>query len=188
MVKISHFINRNFLSALFFISASISLAQDKRQEEKKPFWSADRIVIGGEVVPGFGTITSIYAAPTVGYKITDKFIAGLGPTYIYYNNHPYNFSFNVYGGEVFARYYITDFLFAHAEYQPLNAAWDRIVYTGIGTLNKDRFWINNVWVGGGLRQTFGSAAAYLMCLFNVNESIYDFPHSPWVRGGLTFGL
>ncbi|HEY6162731.1 MAG TPA: hypothetical protein VI112_15990 [Bacteroidia bacterium] len=186
-MKISQLTNKIFTVALLFC-VTFSSAQDKNKEEKKPFWSADRIVIGGEVVPGFGTITSIYAAPTIGYKITDKFIAGLGPTYIYYNNHPYNFSFNVYGGEIFARYYPLDFLFAHAEYQPLNAAWDRIVYTGIGTLNKDRFWINNFWLGGGLRQTFGSAAAYIMCLINVNESIYDFPHSPWVRGGLTFSL
>src|SRR6185369_4201295 len=80
-----------FLSvSFFFFSGAIALAQDEstpppQQPEpaEESFW--DKIYIGGNFGLEFGTRTIINVSPQIGYRLTDKFVPGIGLTYIYYN-------------------------------------------------------------------------------------------------------
>lgn len=160
------------------------MAQDEPgppHKKKEHGFSADRLVVGGDIGLNFGTITFVNLSPTIGYKITDKYIAGLGPVYIYFRDNINHYNYNIYGGCIYNRYYLFDFLFLHGEYQPLNGPFNPFNF-------EQRIWINNLWVGGGLRQTAGNASLFIMCLFNVNESDLSYPRSPWIRGGIAFGL
>lgn len=155
--------------------------QDKKDTPpKKEFWSKDRIVYGGDMGLLFGSITFINLSPTIGYKVTNRYIPGVGINYLYYRDNRMNFETSIYGGSIFNRFYVMKFLFLHAEYQILNGKFDYYL---------DRFNIHNVWVGAGIsRSILGAASLNLLVLFNLNETEYSFPASPWIRGGIGIGF
>src|SRR5437868_11908620 len=111
-------INRIFV--LMFLLPFIAHAQE---QPKKSF--GDRIYFGGNVGLNFGTnFTEVELSPLMGYKITDRFSVGVGGTYIYFKEKipQYNFSYetSIYGANIFARYFITESIFLHAETGALN--------------------------------------------------------------------
>ncbi len=55
--------------------------EQNKTREKLTF--SQRLVFGGDIGLSFGSITYIKIAPSVGYRITDRLTAGLGPIYIY---------------------------------------------------------------------------------------------------------
>ncbi len=177
-------------AAVFAFSLSLTAAaQDfapppDPKKAKEPFWSWDRLYYGGGFGMGFTQYeTLIDVSPLVGYKITSRFSVGIGAVYNYYQNRYYTprLTWNIYGGTVFSRLLITDFLFAHAEYQPLNGPWK--------FPDKSRFFIHNVWVGGGLRQMMGDRASFnISVLWNINENAYSYPLSPQIRVGINVGM
>ena len=153
-----------------------------KKDVKKPFWSWDRVYGGGGIGLQFGTFTLVNIAPDVGYKITDRYSAGLGIRYMYFADRRYSppLESNVYGGSIFNRFIITSFLFAHAEYEVLNGAWD--------PYSTRRFNLNNMWVGGGLRQVAGHSSFNIMALWNVNQEPYNPFPNPQIRAGVSIGL
>ncbi len=155
----------------------------KPEKEKKPFWSWDKVYGGGGIGLQFGNITLVNVAPDIGYKITERYSAGVGIRYIYLGdrriNPPYEMS--IYGGSFFNRFIITDFLFAHAEYEILNGPW-------YYPYNSKRFNLNNVWVGGGLRQAVGNASLNIMALWNLNDELFNPFPNPQIRIGISIGL
>lgn len=167
------------------ISQDFTLPKEKKKKEKTSFWSWSKVYGGG----GFGfwssnRVTYFNLSPQVGYRITNRYSAGLGLTYIYVNDRSYvpSYSLNIYGGSIFNRYLITHFLFAHAEYEVINGPWD--FYRNL------RFNLYNVWAGGGLRQTAGSSSINIYALWNLNEndySSYYFP-SPQIRISVGVGF
>ena len=173
-----------FFPVAFCLSQDFNPPVPKPEKEKKPFWSWDKVYGGGGVGLWFGgRSTFVNLSPQVGYKITEKYSAGLGITYIYIQDRNYipPISLNIYGGNIFNRYLLTDFLFAHAEYEILNGNWE---------LTDRRFNLSNVWVGGGLRQHAGNSSINILGLWNLNENIYSkayFP-SPQIRIGFSIGL
>jgi hypothetical protein len=160
--------------------------EPKKEKEKKPFWSWDKVYGGGGIGLSFGNrITFINLSPQVGYKITEKYSAGFGITYIYVQDRGFTpaYSLNIFGGNIFNRYLITNFLFAHAEYEIINGPWN-LPYS-----NK-RFNLYNVWLGGGLRQSAGHSSLNIVALWNLNETFYSrmyFP-SPQIRIGINIGI
>ena len=72
-----------------FISNNLFAQDDstttKPPKERKPF--KDRIYFGGNLGLQFGNQTYIDISPLIGYKVTEKFSAGFGVTYIYYKQH-----------------------------------------------------------------------------------------------------
>lgn len=155
------------------------------KQEKKSFWSWDRVYTGGGLGLQFGTVTFINAAPIIGYKITERYSAGIGLEYIYFGYKPSQnsptYSQNIYGGNIFNRLFVTDFLFLHAEYEALNSNWDYRFPT-------TRFIIENYWVGGGLRQRSGNASFFIMVLKNLNDNPYSPFPNPQIRMGITVGI
>lgn len=152
---------------------------------------ADKLFFGGNLGLQFGNTTYIDVSPLVGYKVTEKFHAGIGATYIYEsskvrftNTSVLRYETSHYGGRLFGRYYVWENLFAHAEYEYLNLGWPD--YNSLsGKIEIQRENINSIFIGGGYAQPIGPNAAFLiMALWNVNEGV----NSPYVNPLFRFGI
>jgi len=173
------------LFALFSWSPYTLKAQtdNKGMQAGKPFESKSslsssikqKMFVGGNV--GFQAasgFTSFTVAPVLGYRISDDFAVGIGSSYLYFREkiisptYTYNFSTHVFGGSVFARYFVFENIFAHAEYEVLNLK----TYDSFN----ERRNIGNWLVGGGYMQQLGPHfASNLSVLYALNQS----PYSPY---------
>lgn len=176
------------LSFLLFIGSlpMISQVADNpmvKKHDEKPFNFWDRFYAGGNIGLQFGTVTFADISPLVGYKITPKLSVGVGATYQYYHYKDRNIDFttDVYGGRVFGRYFFTDYLFGHAEYEYLNLeAFD---------FQRRRVDVNSVMAGGGYFQSFGGRAGLsAMLLYNFTPSMYTPYANPIFRIGFVMGI
>ncbi len=144
----------------------------------------DKIYFGGNFGFQFGTSTFLDISPLAGYRITEKFSAGIGVTYQYYHykDRYYDLETNVYGGRVFGRYLFTNYLFGHAEYEYLNLeAFD--------FFPRRRVDVVSILGGGGYIQRFGrNSAIVAMILYNFTESVYTPYANPVIRIGVNLGL
>jgi len=168
-------------------------AQDKQAVENKNKFS-DRLFTGGNLGLQFGTQTMIEISPIIGYKITDKISTGIGVTYRYYRVKDYNYlppqiyKTSIYGGSLFARYYIFENFFLHGEYEALNMETavfnpNSLYHTG------DRFWIGNLLGGGGYRQAIGGKSYLsIMILYNFNETPFSPYRNPIIKIGMDLGF
>jgi hypothetical protein len=172
------------LTSVYCLSQDFNPPAPKKEspteKPKEPFWSWSRVYGGGGIGMQFGSITLVNIAPDIGYRITDRYSAGVGIRYIYFADRNYNYALNIYGASIFNRFIITDFLFAHGEYELLNGPWD--------PFSARRFNLNNVWVGGGLRQHVGNSSLNIMALWNLNDEKYNPFPSPQIRMGFSIGL
>ena len=142
----------------------------------------ENIFLGGNLGLQFGNVTIIDVSPIVGYKVTEKFSIGIGAKYQYINYRDYNYSFNVYGGSIFGRYNISDYLFAHVEYEVLNMP-------SIVNMNDIRTNVSSLFVGGGYRQKISKNSSFnIMGLWNLNESLESPYTNPIIRISLDIGL
>jgi len=110
------------------------------------------------------------------------------------------FETNVYGGSVFSQFaVIKDFrnivkvkghsgIIAHVEYEFLNTEYNYIYFNDPNS-NRDRYWLNNVLVGGGYFQQMGKKAkTYIVLLWNVNKT-EDNPYEyPQLRIGFSISI
>ena len=149
---------------------------------KTPFWSWDRVYGGGGLGLQFGNFTLVNIAPDIGYKITEKYSAGIGLRYIYIGDRRVvpAYELNIYGASVFNRYLLTDFLFAHAEYEVLNGPW--------GYYSSQRSFLTNIWVGSGLRQHAGNSSINVTALWNLNNTPNNPFPNPQIRIGIGIGI
>jgi len=140
---------------------------------------ADKIFVGGGLGAQFGDITSIELSPVVGYKLTERFHTGVGFTYRYFEDTRFNYSTNIYGGNLFGRFLITENIFAHAEYEALYGEWE---------FDREPYIINSVFLGGGFMQQFGNSFATIMLLYNINDSAFNPYSNPILRLGFGVGF
>jgi hypothetical protein len=162
-----------------------AFAQDssmvRRHPKKESFW--DRTFTGGNVGFQFGTVTFAEISPLLGYRFTDRIHGGVGATYQYYHykDQYYDFKTDVYGGRVFGRYYFTDFLFGHGEYEYLNLeAFD---------FQRRRVDVGSLLGGVGYFQRFAEFSGLsAMLLYNFTESAYTPYTNPIFRIGIVIGL
>ena len=171
---------------ILFLFSMTAFAQDdqRTQRNKDRAFSWDKVYVGGNVGLQFGTATFLAVSPLVGYKFTPKLSAGVGITYQYYHykDNFYNIETNVYGARVFSRYMITEFLFAHVEYEYLNLeAFD--------FYPSRRVDVGSLLGGGGYIQRLGPRSAIVaMILYNFTESYYTPYQNPIIRIGINIGL
>lgn len=172
------------LTAVFFINVAFAqrktpeLDKQKVEEQKQAnetygsndSWK-DRMIYGGNIGGSLGNVSSFFMIqPMVGYKITDKFQAGLCPLYIY-SSRTYQFtsgknftqSVNAFGPGVFGRYLINDNIFAHVEYLGLSYK----IYDELSGLDVSKF-SNSAFVGGGYMP--GGTGVYIVVLYDL---LYD---------------
>lgn len=171
------------LIALGLLVQLTAIAQNGEVEKEKSSF-ADRLFFGGNINVNFGTVTVLGATPVVGYRITDKLSAGIGGTYVYYaENIPGygDFSTSLYGGNVFARYRITNEIFLQSEYHQINTeVWQFSEFR--------RLWIPMAYVGGGYRVPIGSNSGLLMMILYDLIGDPNSPYSnPMITGGFVFG-
>lgn len=187
--------NKIILIICLFLS-SAAYAQRTFEEGEKPELK-DRIYFGGSFAATFGTVTSVYISPVVGYMITPGLSGGIGITYQYYKDNRYSTSYNSnsYGGRLFLRQNINIIklpLFVYGEYETLNMEGPNY-----DPINDDyyysRDWYPRVLLGGGLFQPMGKRGGfYIAVLYDVihsgNSTTNPSPYgSAWVyRIGFSF--
>lgn len=161
------------------------IPKPSRQKNATPF--KDRLFFGGDLGLNFGDITYIYLAPTIGYKLTDKFGVGIGPTYSYLRDKRYvNFTYetSTYGGRLFSQYRVWDQALLYGEYGLINAE----VYDLLQT-NLVRATIPSLLLGGGYIVEIGDNSIFtIMALWNFAESNYVFYENPIIRAGFNVGF
>lgn len=128
--------------------------------------TGNRFVFGGFIGAQFGDFTAIDVSPIVGYRVTNKFTAGLGMTYQYVSfkdptGYYQSYKSNIIGPRVFASYDLFYGLFLHTEYEHLWFEYDDsfIVY------RDDQ---PGLFVGGGLNLAAGERAYFqILALWNL---------------------
>ena len=152
---------------------------------------ADKIYFGGG--GGFSTSsnqTNISIFPQVGYKITDRYSAGVGITYQYVKiKQPINTSLSNFGWSVFNRFNVTNQFFAYTEFERLTFEF----LTSFSPERTEKSAFNSLLVGAGYSEQLGGRASFnVMALYNVlyDESEIPRPYnSPWVlRAGVGIGI
>lgn len=140
------------------------------QNREKSAFDMSRVVYGGNLGAFFGTITYVEVSPVIGYKVTDRFIPGIGVTYRYYRQRitpSMVYQTHLYGGSLFARFFVLDNVFLQGELEALNYA-----YYDAFLGETDRQWFGSYLVGGGY-MSGGMSVSFLYAL-NSNT-----PASPY---------
>ena len=200
---------------LLLIKPFNSASQESTKTKTHAFWH--RVSIGGNLGFQFGSVTGIVLSPEIKIRVVDQLHVGIGFNYEYlrYKDYYYNpstdeyldFKSNVYGGRLFARYYLYSLfdnalgnIFAHIEYEYLTYSRPYVLsqppdgsildpYGNWYRPGKQIMEFNSVFVGGGYSQSLGGRVSLdLMILFNLNDS-YMSPYSnPIFRIGFGIGL
>lgn len=171
-----------------FSNKNISQTTDN-SSDVKDLPLKERFFTGGNFGLLFGTITYIDFSPILGYRLTNNFVAGIGATYIYYNDATYSprFITDIYGGKVFARYYILQNIFAHGELEALN--FEGYSQFNNGQYIKERIWTNSILLGGGYRQMISNFSSLnIMVLWNFSLDINTPQNNPVLKIGFDIGL
>ena len=180
------------LSSLTFVGYSqndqdSSTVNVKPSREKSTTPFKDRLFFGGDLGLNFGDVTYIYLAPTIGYKLTDKFGVGLSPSYSYFRDKRYvNYTYetSTYGGRLFGQYRVLEQAVLYGEYGLINAE----VYDLLQT-NLVRATIPSLLLGGGYIAEIGNNSNFtIMALWNFAESNYVFYENPIIRAGFNVGF
>lgn len=178
------------ITFILVMNFSLSFGQDERS--KIPI--KDRIFIGGNLGLQFGSTTYIDISPIIGYKITEKFHAGIGVTYSYIDtkaiiyNSIVKYNSSNYGGRVFGRYFVWQNAFAYSEFEFLNIGIP-VYNTATNDVKIFRENVPGLYIGGGYAQPIGeNAALIIMGLYNLIEDQYSPDQNPIFRIGFSAGF
>jgi len=169
-----------------FFSGVVNAQRVIYEDENPPL--LERLYYGGNFSLQLGNVTFIDASPLVGAMITNKYSAGVGATYQYYNNKYYiDGASHVYGARVFNRYNIFRQIFLHAEYEALNL---EVPYSLTNNeISFIREWVPGLFGGAGYFVPFGDRGGMnFMALYNFSydnkRSNYNEPYV--LRVGFVF--
>lgn len=185
---------KNILCCLCILFMAIDLPAQERQpsnlaKSDKPKMSPkDRFFFGGNIGLNFGSLTYINVSPIIGYRLTEKLGAGLGPTYSYYKDHRdknYYYETSTYGGRLFAQYQVLENVLLYSEFETVNIEVPDLLFTSLVRRN-----VSSLFVGGGYAQRIGNGASFfsIMLLYNIMESDYVIYDNPVLRTGITIGI
>lgn len=168
---------------------------DENGGEKTSKYRESKFFFGGYLGLSFGSYTYIELAPIVGYKITPRLSAGLGPKYMYIKESNF-YETSVYGLKALALFAIFKDLnktinlgigdiFAYVENETLNI--EPIYLTNNGYVKGERGWVNITLVGGGLRFPMGARAGLsIILLWDVSQNPYYNYSNPELRISIDF--
>jgi len=180
----------------------------KKQTNHEGGFDIDRLVVGGSLNLWLGSITNIGIAPMIGYRITDKFAAGVKVGYNYYrykdqfsyinfNNETkyYTVKQNLYSASIWARHMIWENIFAAAEleaniYDYYDGTYE---WNSAGTeltFNKKLVTAPSVLIGAGFKQPLSDRASFTATiLFDVLQDKYSlYNGQPDFRFGFLVGF
>ena len=187
---------RLFVISILIGSTLIATAQSKKRKSDKnslegvPF--KERLVTGGGLGLGFGSQVDYFSiSPLVGYKITEKLVAGTSLTYRYTKYKYYTPALKLidYGVGPFVRYSIFKNIFVQTEFEYLNYEFPTTPTESI------RESYTSFLAGGGFFQPVGNKAVFfLTALYNFSyeeplPGVYSPYYSPLIlRAGISFGF
>jgi hypothetical protein len=156
--------------------------------QKEGGFDPQRLIFGGGLWVTFGQVTSIYVAPVVGYRFSDRFAAGTGLTYEYWRDKVYEQDYNLLAPSIWTRFLVFQNLFLQAEYQQsfMSFSWMGFDPNGSGNVVrlKDKFSVPSLLLGGGYRQPITeNSSMYMMAMYDVIQD----PMSPY-RGIVDFRI
>ena len=129
----------------------------------RPF--IDRLRLGGSFGLSFGTVTNVNLSPMAGYEVTEKLVAGVGVTGMYFKSRLFGVNSLYYGGRAFLMYSIFPMVNLVGEVEAMNVEADTFQ-------NYDaRKWITSPMLGASYSQPLGGRfikAVHLTGLFNFN--------------------
>jgi hypothetical protein len=134
--------------------------------QKAP-WT-EKVSLGGNFGLAFGNPTFINISPLIGYRFTDKLVAGGGPSYIYTRVKIYgrNFENSIAGGRLFGQHLIFENFAARAELEHLGIQYP--VWNGTD-YDKRREWVTNPMIGASYNMPIGRKASFnITALYNLN--------------------
>lgn len=157
-------------------------------KDPETFW--DKLVYGGDLSVSFGSYTSVYLAPTVGYRFSDKLVAGPGFIYQYYKlNEVYDpttrtlrsvegIENTLYGPKAFVNYLVVSNIYLGSQFELLNH--DYYTYQLSGPPEVDNRWSPVLFLEGGFRQKIGRKGYMLFGLrYNILHDHTSPYASPW---------
>lgn len=161
------------------------------QRQKKDFLLKDKLTYGGFIMPGYsvvqnyGSIFYISASPNVGYKVTDKFLVGIGANINYMSFKPKTggqYTSSIYGPSLFARYLILENAFLQMQYEKLNQP-------NYSSGRSERAWVDYVLAGGGYYQRISDNAGMVFsAMFNLTPSSNSIYYNPIYQVGFVAGF
>lgn len=171
---------------------ALSLQGTSQKEEGQKGFDPDRLFFGGDITLNISSgITAIGASPLVGYRITDRWSAGVGVTYLYYSvdfGLAGKYSTSIYGGNVFTRVFVIDNIFAQTEFHIVNtdaAEYDPVADEVSIVRRNVPLW----YVGGGVRIPMGgNAFGAITGMWDLIDDPYSPYANPNIRIGFIFGL
>ena len=180
---------RFFIVTFFALSTSLFAFSQGKDNSLQGAPLKDRIVTGGGIGLGFGSIQDFFSvSPVIGYRLTTKLLAGTGVTYRYtsYKIFKPSIKLNDYGLNPFLRFTVYRNIFLQTEYEYLNYEYPLTID------ETTRRSFDSFLAGGGFIQPIGNRLSfYLMALYNFSyqqTSQYSPYDSPIViRAGINIG-
>ena len=164
-------------------------------ETEPPPSPVQRIFYGGDLDLAFGTVTQISLSPQVGYRITNRFSAGVGIDYMFVYSEFYNFKGSIFGGNVFASFTVIKSIgdlipFFRTDMGIL--IYGQFSYTNMGKFYtvlsaEEPMWIASPMLGLGFQVPIGRRSyMVLSVMYNFNESMYSIYSNPVVKVSYQF--
>jgi hypothetical protein len=155
--------------------------------------SESRVFFGGNLGLSFGSYTYIELAPTIGYKLTERFWSGMGPEYLYFSRPDLGYKTSIYGFRNFASFAVLKdinevihinigSIFLYGENEVLSIR--PLMYNTIGSFyyQGDRSWYDLILGGFGIRMPVGNRSGIsILILFRLNESAAMLYSNPEIR-------
>jgi hypothetical protein len=163
----------------------------KRQQEKEKGFNKDNLVFGGGMVLGFSSgIINIGVTPIIGYRFTEKFAAGIGLGYQYYemkNAIPYydsitlapkyyTFKSHIYSASIWARYLLLKNIFVHVE--PEMNSFEQVYNPDNFTIYKERIFVPCLLMGAGIRQPVSDRTSIMATIL---YDVLQYQNSPYLN-------
>jgi len=183
-----------FLLLTCLLISFTAFGQEEEEQSDRDYQILEKLVFGGNVGGGYANGWNINISPTVGYRVTNTTIAGLGVSYIYSDfNNPFfanRSTFNVTGGRLFVQQLLFQNLYAQAEYEYLDYSL-KIRSSDGRVISESSGQAPGLLLGGGYTTSFGYGLGFNMeILYNVLYQVGVSPYpSPFIiRGGLMYGF
>jgi hypothetical protein len=154
----------------------------------------ERLFYGGSFGLQIGTITDIEFSPIIGIWVLPRLAVAAGPTFRYFKD-PFDHT-AIYGGKSYVELiFLQDLdniipvgvhlgLFLHGEYEALSLESS---FFKAPPYDPERFMINTILAGGGIRQQMGKRSSLnLTFLWALNDSGYGIYGNPEIRVSFTF--
>lgn len=137
------------------------VTEKKKDVDFKQLPFIDRLRLGGSFGLSFGTVTNVNLSPMAGYELTEKLVAGVGLTGMYFRSRYYNINTLYYGGRGFLMYNVFPMVNLVGEIEGMN----------VEASYQKRKWLASPLLGAAYSQPVGGRfikAVHLTVLYNLS--------------------